>query len=318
MRIKLITVIFCTMLITACGHKEVDPQPSKPNLEQLQDKREDYLKFVGQVQDKSGFIETDECDSLMFSGLLGAAGATVDMLSARDSNGQWYRRPLMYPKCWDSGGSKSQISQDGILGLAWWLWRADYVPIERRRQVANDLLAYGKAHDWVMGEGDKDLTSFPFFTQAVIAELAYRLGGTNDEKIRGYINDNTSHLIFIKGLTGYRAHLQVLMILILGEMKGSIDGPMMTVLGWQRERQPDNALFQYGFHKYDDGDQTETLQLCLNIGWWPSDRLPAEKDRECHWLFERDNDSDWLPGTGSKVWSGGDLLFISMLLTNPK
>lgn len=299
---KLLVIL---LLLISCGtsHKNT-PSEGQYSLEtekQLtKEKAEVYLSLSSQIQDGNGFIDTDHCDSLMFSGLYGSAGGTVNLATARDSNGQWFRRPLNYEACYP-GHSASTISRDAFTGVLWYIWE------NKRLDLAEDLYSYGVGHTWIMGSGDISTLLFTPIYQSTLAEIIYKLGGTNHPISRSLSFSYDKHV-------GFEAHLDVLMILLRADIMGSVTDKGLELLKYNYDRNPKNALFSYGWHKYSDGNQKETYDALLDEDMFPSNRLPASADRCEAWVWQRDGGADWEPCDQGKTHSGGDLLFIYKLL----
>lgn len=268
----------------------------------LINKRDKYLDLSHTVQDAHGFVETVECDSLIFTGLYGAFGLIVDITAACSPSGQWFRKPGDDGCCWrpEDTFNGSTISRDMFTGLLWYIWK------RKRLDLAEELYQYGQKNYWIMGQGDPGRLYFVPGLQAALAEIIYKLGGKNRWVARRMPQ------IWPTNLLGYEAHLELLSIAILGSMNGSIDGFMLTAVKAMYERNPQNPLTCALLHKYTDGDQTETYDILMNEQYYPKDRLPTESDRSARWLPERESigTTDYQPGTGSRVWSGGDLVFV--------
>ena len=173
----------------------------------LEDKYKLYKYLLPEIQDKYGFTLSDECDSLLFSGLLGSVeGVDIHIDVAQDpSTGQWMRRPIMYPACWDcsnplstwqriklvlkhilatrkvdkvqisklfdQGGSS--ISRDMLLGLAWFAY------FNKRLDISEQVIKYALSHYCVMGQGTISRTLLTPGLLSTFAWISYRLGGPN-------------------------------------------------------------------------------------------------------------------------------------------
>lgn len=302
---QLLKLVLLSVLFVGCSEKGTKPEdPSIIDvslLAELETKYNTYLELYPQVQDASGFIESDHCDALLFTALLGSVSDTgIDMHAAEISPGKWTRRPLLngidtcYPE-----NSKSSISRDMLLGLMWWAWQT------KNLSVAEDLWEYGQSHSWIMGEGDISRTFFTPNSQATLAELIYRLGG-EDHYITRAIP------VTLTETDGYQRHLTMLTILLRAEMIGRISD--FNLVREAYKSQPRNALVGFLRAKYSNVTYDETIKLLLNTELFPLDRLPTVQDRLDPWLWNRDDGKDWLPGEGDHVHSGGDFLFIAHLI----
>lgn len=255
-----------------------------------------YLDLIKTVQDRHGFIESHECDSLLFTGLVGCVpGFTVDIDAAFDnSTKQWYRRPTdcsCYPD-----GSVSSISRDMLLGLAW------YAYYNKRLDISESVINYALKNKMVMGEGELSRTLMTPSLLSTYCYISYRLGGPNRWWLR-WIPDIES-----KHTTDYQAHLTVLHILLRNELTGKQKNT--KVLQYHADRQPLNPLFLIGIN-----DKDTARDVLMQSAWWPNDRLPSSSDRKAQWLPMRDEGSDWEACRDGKIHSGGDYLFCWWLLS---
>jgi len=290
-------LLLSSLLLLSCGTEQPkDPTITSNHLTQLRSKYTTYLNQVSNVQDNYGFIESDHCDSVLFTGLLSIATGT-SILSARNSDGQWFRRPTMdcYPN-----NSRSTISRDMFIGIFWNLWR------NKDLSSLNSIWEYGERTNWKMGEG---VSSRVFLTPNMISTLGiliHSLGGEDHllRKTPLSMGDNT----------GFAAHLDVLLLTLRAEALGYLEKP--SIISTHYNRNCKNALFAYTYNKYISGNHYSTTIALLNTQYFPVDRLPTSSDRKAAWLWERDDGADWLPSTTdlSRQHSGGDYLFITKLL----
>lgn len=290
------------ILLPACG-KEEKKEPSKIDLTAIKEKADLYSILIQTQSDQSGFIHTDECDSILFSSLKGIS-VNLDILEARDENGRWHRRPLTYEPCYPDH-SKSTISRDMLIGVMW------YAFSNARLDIAEELFQYGEKNNWIMGEGDVTRIYFTPNLQATLADLIYKLGGENH-----YVYRNLPRS-WPEGLTGFELHLQILHIELFGQLNGFIDKNMVDVVKGAFKRQPENPLISFVYSKYVDSNVLwDCVQDLKNEKYWPSDRLPTNRDRKEPWLFQRDSGTDWEPDASGEVktHSGGDFLFLSKLI----
>ncbi len=300
----------------------------------LQEKFNLYLKLVKTQQKEAGFIYVDECDSLLFSGLIGCIpGIQVNVDAAHDPDTlQWLRRPRTLPPCYDCsqpwsfwsrikeialtltkkdlsqgywkekiqtvferGGSS--ISRDMFMGLAWYTFH------NKRLDISESVINYALSHWLIMGEGTPTRT---FMTPGLLstwAWISYRLGGPSRPWLR-YLPQSES-----KNVVGFQAHLSVLHILLRNKLTDK--SKYKDVLEYQYRRQPMNPLFAIAA-----GYTSEVYTLLMNSQWWPENRFPSSKDRSSDWLTQRDYGKDWLPDVESEevVFNGGDFLFTAALL----
>ena len=272
---------------------------------QLRQKFNTYLQLLPSVQDHYGFVQSDECDSLIFTGLTGSvAGAHIkDITAAYDSyKDQWHRRPLEWP-CYMGGYSSSTISRDQLLGLAWYCWRNKRLDIAEKI-VRRALRCVGK-----MGEGNLNPIMMSPGLFATYCWICYKLGGSNYWWARWFPADMGS-----KKLQGYQAHLQVIHRLLRSELTGKVTDKDKEIYTHHAKRQILNPLFQYLA-----GNVDKAVELLLHKVWWPEGRLPTKADRAEPWLIQRDFAAhDWEPAKNrlDKIHCGGDFLFIADLILN--
>lgn len=297
MRYRSLPLIFLVVYFSvSCGHKKDSPAPSLVD-SALNTTAAVYLNHQGEVQDKDGFIETDACDSLTYSGLLGAAtGVTLNIRAAREADGRWHRRPLTYKECFPAG-SASTISQDGIIAMLW------YAYVHKDLELVQNFYDYAKPRSWIIGDGPRNLT-FVGELEPTVAQLLFKLGGADHiaRKIP---------LVWPPGLAGPAAHISMLHLLLRNRLYGTIEESGKKFIKDQVARQPKNPLFQCAA-----GNVQAATDVLNHANYWPTDRLPTTIERCDNWLPQRDFGADWLPCSDRPVkrHSGGDLLFISTVI----
>lgn len=300
--LRLLILVLCISACGRSGQKEADGYHTSA---ELQERYRAIQAASHEVQDSFGFVETEKCDSILMSSLAAVGrGERIDLASARDSAGQWYRRPLFYDECYASGGSKSTISRDMFTGIFFYLFRTQDLDALRGIQK------YGKEHSWVMGQGVITRTPLGFGLQGLLAGMIRKLEGGE-----AYDKFDLQPAWGIN-LTDFEAHLQILSVLMYGEVYGFIPDTAKKQVKIQHSRQPKNPLFALASAKWVDGDYAAAEQALLN-GPWPSDRLGTQLDYCTPWVIERDFGPNWFPCeqvTESKRYSGGDWLFVARLL----
>lgn len=301
---KFLTIVVVLFLFS-CGSlvkpKHVDSDPSLTQALRL--KHDLYLTLSKSHQDADGFILSQDCDSLLWSSLYGVGGGEVQIHAAQDSNGAWHRRSLNLPECY-SDGSASTISRDMFIGLMWFAWE------KKDLTTMNDLFHYGRNHNWVMGDGDISRTYFVPGLQATLSEIIKKLGGTNREEYRSIPQ------VYSKN-TDYQAHLDMLHILLRADLTGSIDEATLNIVKYNHKRSLGNPFYSYVYHRFVDGDQTETYQILLNPTYpFPEGHLPTSAEYCTEWFTQRDAGQNWEPCTANGVTEhpGGDFIFVSYLL----
>lgn len=276
------------------------------SLPDLKTKAELYIKSIKSQQDADGFIFSNTCDSLIFTGLLAAArpDLNINILAAKDNTTeQWYRRPARDCSP-DIGNSRSTISRDMILGVMWYMWR------NKDLESANDLMLQLKSNNYtLLGSGTAaELVMTPTMIQT-LAEMIYKLGGPN------YTTERLLPEIFQRKDTGYVAHLTAWHIALRGDIFKGLSALELAVIKAQTARQPNNPLFQAIYHKYVDGNYSSVLKLLLNTSQWPQTLLPTSNNHCEPWPIQRDAPSkDWEPCKPLKTFSGAELPVIYYLI----
>jgi len=242
----------------------------------------------------------DKCDSMGFTALCKMAGGCQDanILEAEGEPGQWFRSPEK--DCFDTGGSRSDISKDMFVMLFSYLYATKDKPALER------ILFYAEAHGYVMGrhEGTADGFARVFMVPGMVSLLKEMIGAvpspqvpTSKEPVDFPVND------------GFRAHLDAVWWFNKSQVRGNMEAIDYERLRIMVERQPSNALFQAIYHRYKDGDQSKAIEILSNEKWFPRDRLPTARDRCNEYLWQRDEGEDWAPCDSDSVHDGTDFLF---------
>jgi hypothetical protein len=260
-----------------------------------------------------GFMD-DRCDSLLFTALYSTACDEVDLTSWEEPElpGKWHRNPQR--DCFVNGtpnGSASTISKDMFLGL--WHYQLSY----NKAQDVAETVAYGKAHNWQMGEG-KDAATVLSRT-VLTPELIFLLEALNHKLNGGALMLQDGSADAVGTLTGYQAHLQVLKILLQHRVRGAISNGELSSLKSQAERQPDNALYVASYERFAGGSRA--VDILLDSPHFPDDRLPNNHSEHCtSYLHSRDqqNLNDWAPCPGEdfREHDGTDFVFAAWVILN--
>lgn len=230
-----------------------------------------------------------KCDSLGFTSLCKmSSGCTdVNIYDAQGEPGRWYRSPEK--NCYDLGQSKSDISKDMFAMLLPYLYHIG------DKQSLQQIYDYGKANGFVMGRGPLSRT---FMTPSMVSLLERMIGiyGTSEETVETM-------------RSGYEKHLDVIGMLSKAMLNGGLSTSQLKRLKGYLDENPRNGLFQAVYHKYTDGDQTETIKILLDESLFPTFRLPTSEDRCEEYLWQRDLDnSDWKPCDKKQTHDGVDFL----------
>ena len=233
---NLLTLLLLALL-TACAQPG-EPSPEPEYYSKLEDMRAYWLENLNKHQDIQGFLHTEHCDSLLWSGLASVGGADVNLLAAQGEPGQWYRRPLSYPECFQNGYSRSTISRDMLLGL---LWATVPMLDNQALDILVPLYDYGKEHNWRMGDGrlaGAD-TLFPPAYIALLADLLYARGYTPGDVRAWTLYPNNVDA----DCKAYVCHVNVLRHYLRHKVSGaSLDREGLAKIA---DRYPQNPLFQY-------------------------------------------------------------------------
>lgn len=301
----------------------------------LERKLIDYRNWL--VQDDYGFIDSEHCDSLLWTGLVGSCEHVhVGIDAAYDEVwDEWRRRPVAYECCYDPSTSANQeglfsklfrivalklqfplvsmadvvkanwyegstISRDMLIGLAWFCWH------NKRRDIADNIIDRALTNFGVMGRGDPSRINIMPALLSTFAWISYKLGGPSRPLLRAWMVGAGGKL------TDFEAHLQVLHLMLRRDISGKISSRGMKTLRYHADRQPTNALFQAAV-----GNNIKALGLLDRQNWFPSNHLPTSVNRSEPWLFQRDYGLDWLPDPELPVrgHSGADFVFLYSYLT---
>ena len=99
--------------------------------------------------------------------------------------------------------------------------------------------------------------------QATLAEIIFQLGGPNHKIERNFPQ------IWPKGLEDYELHLQVLHILLRGELLNAITKRMMNGLKDAYARNPNNPLFEIAMSIYGGECWQSSAESLLATRSWP-------------------------------------------------
>ena len=290
---RLFLVLFLFLL--GCGvHSRHTDNVSEANRGRLQAMYAIYKGLYAGHVDMNGFVGTENCDSLIMTGL---SNPNANLEAAEVTPGEWLRRPVNYPECYASGGSATDISRDGLLGVMWWSLE------NKRLDILNHLWDYGTSHNWVMGN-DGDLTTRmanPYMIALLAQEIKYLGGG--DYAVRFTLYPDTSP----NG--GSASQLQAVQNLIKWKSLGSQQVGDMTFATKLYESDPINPLYAYVLGQAD-------LAAELLLEFWPNTRLPTSSDFCTDWRISQDIGQAGLSPCPQQnlTHSGGDFLMVARLI----
>lgn len=292
---------FLTILLVAGCGRDHKPNYEKNPSQRLVEKKQDYCYLSRATVQANGY-SVGRCDGLLFTSLRSVSCGDIDVANFEGEPGRWYRNPKH--DCFIPGevghGADSTISKDMMLGLAYNLWKT------KNLAAINRTIDYGVKHSWVMGEAQDDLTTASKCLMSPnLISLYYDIQG----KLNGTkLTDGSGDAFGIN--TGFRAHLDVISILLSGSVRGAITSGELATLKAQAERQPRNALFQAAYSRYTDGNQGKAEAILLNEAMFPHQKLPTTDNHCSDYLWSDDDEpKDWAPCPDRKeTWEGFDLI----------
>jgi len=280
---KAILLIIAILLVSCRPHKLSGPTGS--GLDNLRIKKDIYCELSRKNLQEKTYLG-DKCDSLLFTSLYAAVCGEVDLSSWEDPSvpGKMYRNPERdcYPD-----ESKSSISRDMLLGYMTYLWK------QRDLTNAAEMISYGKSVTWVMGEyNDAEGLSRVLMTPQLISLLTDIESKLSTGAALRLVGEDDAVLIN----TDFRAHLDVLRIVLSGSVRSGISEIERLILKGQSERVRENALFQAAYARYNGGDQTNAVLLLMDENRFPVGKLPDNHTNQCEgYVYQRDPGEDWAP-----------------------
>lgn len=271
--------LFLIFLLASCGKHE----PKKPTTvnQDVVAKAELYKSL------QKGWAHQGGCDSLGFTSLCKLSGGCSETVitDAEGEPGRWYRNPGK--ECYPSN-SKSDISKDMFIMLLPYLYASG------DKQNIQEIYDYGQKNGWVMGRGYLSRT---LLTPPIIFLLEQMLGRWGVE-----IVDTKADK------AGFEKHLDAIYVMNKWMVNKGVDSLQLEQIKRYKEENPSNALMQAIYHKFSDGDQSDTIAILLDESLFPRDRLPTAKDRCEEYLWQRNFGDDWKPCDSDKVHDGVDYL----------
>lgn len=297
-------LVFITVLLMSCTSNTVRSSITIDDLTLLKDKSQRYIGLVSKYQDKDGFIMSDKCDSLLFSGLLAAARPDLSInIKAAKKDGAWNRRSTH-----DCGpkfkNSRSTISRDMMLGYMWYLYKSNSL------NLAIELMDELKSNFYMLkGDGTPgELFMLPAYMNT-LAEMIKKLGG------KEYNLELLMPASFQSKPEGYVAHLTVWHIHLRGQILGEIPSKNKEILDFLTNKNPKNPLFVALQSHYSNGNQSEAIKLLMDTQEWPNYKLPTTSNHCDDWPIQREyTDRDWGVCTPMKIHTGMELVIIYELI----
>ncbi len=265
-------------LIAGCGYfaKHHEKNSTTSAIDVLKQRRNDKIAEARKAFDEqTGWPSRDDCDGTLWAGLALAAGVdTVKIDLAEYSPGIIQRRPFV--PCWTpetgDNGSKATISRDQLTGYLWALW------VKKDLDALRRLYDYGTANNWVMGKPSSELPT-------VI--MGANLTGLLCRMLKA---DCGLPPTYFPVAADYEYHIQVLDILLQGEVNGGIalvdiSGNALDRLKEDAAKYPNDALFAAAIGVYD-GDFSKAVELLNSDDYvYPNYVRGSANYKLVHWLI---------------------------------
>jgi hypothetical protein len=296
-------VLLVSLALASCAKPDRNrPNGGAPDAA-LDEKARLYAELLPSRQDGDGFVETDTCDSVHWSALVGAVSDAVRLEAAFDETDKLHRRPLAYPECYPEF-SKSENSRDAyLMVLVYALARQDLELVRR-------VFYYGREHGWVMGRGALSRTVFSPNMQGLYAQALEHLGGAREP-------ERHFPLKWSATAAGFEAHLAAVSIMAFGMIHGWIPDEGLEVLRAHHAREPRNPFFAALVYRYtgEEASLEAARATLMDERLFPGERLPTSSDRCESWLAQRDDGPSWEPCDDGRTHHGGDFLFTHAVLS---
>jgi len=236
MKHLLLTIL---LALTSCskheGHETTDEYPTVDEI------AAGYLEQMKGLDDETLF--PDRCDRLTFLSLASGFVSRRDLSSYEYEDGQWHRHTSpCYPD-----DSRSEISFDGLIGVLHHAWTSN------DRTLIDRMAAYGRANDWVMGEGPREYTFLP------------QVGLITDDML-GHMNLTNRPAYTLD--SSHKEHLLVLSAWLKLRYAGFIEDHEILIL----KNLPKSPLGDALLARLKDGSQSKSI---LYLSKYP-EKLPLE------------------------------------------
>jgi len=313
---KLLLPYIMAIALGACnkGKHEQTPITSTPS-EALAAKKQLYCELSAERIKAQGYAG-GKCDGLLFTSLRGIGCGDIGISAFQTDEGRWFRNPekdcfVVDPVTGEkkNQGADSSISKDMMIGAMSYMW------FKKDKRAVDGTIAYGKAHNWVLGDGADAVAvlSKCVLSPNLISRLFDIDKGLGNSNLR---DDAELASEQIPVNTGFRAHLDIVDILLGGSVHGSLSDMEFSTLKAQAERQPRNALYVAALAHFNGGDMQPAIDLLLDPTLFPPDRLPTSSEYCTDYLYQRDDTlKDWGPCTDrDEVHDGTDFAFAASVI----
>jgi hypothetical protein len=245
---KVYQVVIACVCFWGCGHK--DSQETSNPLDSVRNKGNFYLQNI--TED----IYKERCDKLTFKALLSVV-VPQNVANLEVAAGKWVRD---VPDCYPSE-SASEVSNEGIISVM------HHILTTKDCAAANRLLNYGKNNDWIMGEGDTANTD-ALVLSPFIKQLRDKVCG------QGLALTENNDLDSV--LKGYRGHILASFIWLRGRMNEGINNLEKNSLAKLVDASPGDPMYLALKARYNDGDQTQAIDILMNSEEFPGDSIPMQ------------------------------------------
>ena len=221
--ILLITFVV-TILLTSCSkHQDHETTDDYPTVDEI---GAGYLEQMKGLDDETLF--PDRCDRLTFLSLASGFVNERNLAAYEYRPGEWHRDVR---RCYPND-SRSEISFDGLIGVLHHAWT------NNDRTLVDRLAAYGRANDWVMGEGDREFTCLPQIG-VLIAEMKGAKSLTSNLAYSG----------------SHREHILAVGIWLRGRYNGNLTSVELSTL----KAMSDIPLAKALVARFTDGNQKDAI-----------------------------------------------------------
>ena len=201
-----------------------------------------------------------DCDGLLWASLALIGGAEGDITIFQKSPGEWRRRPSH--DCWETGESRSQISNDQISGLVL------YSIVVDRPAIRGGLRAYSLNNDnWLGLPNDPGTTLIK-------------------PHLRCLLNIGTCIPIYFPVTEDYAIHIQALNALSELLLTKTLHATGASNLKSNARKHPEDYMVQLAHKMATDGDYGPVIDLLLSEPAPPSSVRGDEPEQFAlaHWL----------------------------------
>jgi len=300
----MLRILILAIALVGCGKKEKPIEPVSAS-EQLREKfeiykRSDFLKAANAANEKSTWL-FKSCDATLFEGLRSIYQNGVNLMQARLNEGVWLRRSKGLGNCYEQRDrlgrrlSRSQISRDMLLGVAWWIYKND------RPDLAQEIVDYADSNGDVMGPGAPTRTGIGVVLKATFLKLAK-------------MDRADSHYpVAVTGFeSGFERHLAAWHLMLRSEIEGGLASGYHWWIEKQVKQQPQNPLFRMMKARFITGDYDPAAESLLNETYFPASRVPGTREFCDEWIIQRDMGDNWRPCVSkNKEWTGAAWLSVA-------